>query len=168
MLHNLLQGISALPKSAPIFLKVGNDQTEATLHEILQVAESFGALVDGYIISNLAKDRSKLHLQSSPELLAKLPRGGISGKPISKHANDLLRFAFKELAGKKVLVGLGGVFTAQDAYEKIKSGASLVQLLTGMIYEGPSVVKNIKKGLVSLLAQDGYKNISEAVGTNVK
>lgn len=168
MLRDLLLGISRLPKHSPIFLKVGNDQTETTLHKILEVSESFGDLIDGYIVSNLAKDRTKLLLKSSPELLAKLPVGGISGKPISKHANDLIRFAFRELKGKKTIIGLGGVFTAQDAYEKIRSGSSLVQLLTGMIYEGPAVVKHIKKGLAKLLVQDGFKNVADAVGVDVK
>jgi dihydroorotate dehydrogenase len=66
------------------------------------------------------------------------------------------------------LIGLGGVFTAEDAYEKIKAGASLVQIITGLIYGGPTTVKKINKELVELLARDGYRHISEAVGKENK
>ena len=66
------------------------------------------------------------------------------------------------------MIGCGGVFSAEDAYEKIKLGASLVQLITGMIYNGPGFIKEINKGLISLLKRDGYNNIKEVIGKNVK
>ncbi len=67
-----------------------------------------------------------------------------------------------------MIIGVGGIFSAKDAYEKIKSGASLVQLITGMIFEGPQLIGQINKGLVDLMKTDGYSNISEAIGANHK
>ena len=76
----------------------------------------------------------------------------------------LIKFAYKNYRNKFIIIGCGGVFSAEDAYEKIKLGASLVQLITGMIYEGPALIKKINEGLVSLIEKDGYKNISDAIG----
>ena len=95
-------------------------------------------------------------------------KGGLSGLPTKKKSNEILKQIYKKTKGKYVLVGVGGIFNAEDAYEKIKNGASLVQLITGMIYEGPGLIKKINKGLVKLLEKDGFSNISEAIGKNVK
>ena len=74
---------------------------------------------------------------------------------------------FKKTKGKFIIIGSGGVFNGEDAYRKIKNGASLVQLITGMVYEGPGIVKKINQELVELLEKDGYKNIKMAIGSNV-
>ena len=81
-------------------------------------------------------------------------------------SNQLIAKVYKIYGGKKIIIGCGGVFSAADAYKKIRLGASLVQLITGMIFEGPQLIGQINQGLVELLAKDGFKNISEAVGVD--
>ena len=91
--------------------------------------------------------------------------GAVSGKPVESLLNNCLSEMYKRMNQDKYkLISAGGIFTAEDAYKKIKLGASLVQLLTGMIYQGPSIVKQINKGLLELLAADGFQNITQATG----
>ncbi|MBM3204797.1 hypothetical protein FJZ48_02335 [Candidatus Uhrbacteria bacterium] len=99
--------------------------------------------VHGMILSNLTKQRNRPEIQ--PEEVASIPVGGINGD-------------------RYTIIGCGGVFSAQDAYEKIRQGATLVQLITGMIFEGPQLIGEINQGLVSLLKRDGYQHISQAIG----
>ena len=95
-------------------------------------------------------------------------KGGLSGEPVRKLSDDLIKYVYKKTRGKYVIIGLGGIFSAEDAYRKIKNGASLVQLIIGMIYEGPDVIKKINRGLARLLERDWFSNINEAVGVNIK
>ena len=131
------------------------------------MAEKY-AFIDGFVVGNLAKRRDGLELKSSPDRLNLLPHGGISGTPLKELATDIIRHIYRKTRGKYIIIGLGGVFTAEDAYEKIKAGASLVQVVTGLIYNGPTVVKKINRGLAELLARDGYAHVSEAVGAENK
>ena len=93
-------------------------------------------------------------------------QGGVSGKVAQQASDDQVKYVYEKTKGKYVIMGCGGVFTAEDAYKKIKNGASLIQLITGMIYEGPQAISSINEGLVRLLKKDGYKNIKEAIGKN--
>ena len=86
---------------------------------------------------------------------------------VKPKALKLVRYAYMKAGDRYVIVGCGGIYTAEDAYELIKNGATLLQLITGMIYGGPGAMKKINKGLVKLLERDGYENISEAVGVEV-
>ena len=88
----------------------------------------------------------------------------MSGKIVEEMANEHIKYVYKKTQGRYVIIGLGGVFNAEDAYKKIRLGASLVQLITGMIYEGPQLISDINSGLVKLLKRDGFTNISQAVG----
>jgi dihydroorotate dehydrogenase len=94
--------------------------------------------------------------------------GGFSGKIVSELSDILISKVYKYFKGQKIIIGCGGVFTAQDAYKKIKLGASLIQLITGMIYQGPQSIAEINIGLVKLLQKDGFKKISQAVGMDSK
>jgi dihydroorotate dehydrogenase len=94
-------------------------------------------------------------------------KGNLSGKPNKEITTELVRRAYKKYGNKLIIIGIGGIMSAEDAYEKIKAGASLVALITGLIYEGPQLVGDINKGLVKLLKADGYTHISEAVGKDV-
>ena len=94
----------------------------------------------------------------------KLEKGGLSGKPIAKISNETIFKFYKILKDKTKIIGVGGVSNGQDAFEKITSGATLVQLYTGMVYKGPGLVKDMKKELISILKKENIKNISEAVG----
>ena len=89
----------------------------------------------------------------------------MSGEPLGKISNDLIKKFYKETKGDITIIGVGGINSGMTAYEKLKSGASLLQLYTGMIYEGPGIVKKIKAELIEILEKEKIKNVSEIVGT---
>ncbi|MFH1078483.1 MAG: quinone-dependent dihydroorotate dehydrogenase [Patescibacteria group bacterium] len=157
----LLGGIDAVATDKPVFVKITADTTTEQLDVILDVIGRHR--VDGLIISNLTKKFDSPLIQKD-ELLPGM-KGGFGGKPVQRLADDLISHAYRKAGGRYVIIGLGGIFTAADAYEKIRRGASLVQLVTGMIYEGPQVVGDINHGLVELLERDGFKTIKDAVGS---
>ena len=148
-LDALLTELDKIYTKKPIFLKLPPDLSEKQIDSILTVTRQHR--VHGFIASNLTKQHS-------------YGKGGMSGKFVEKKANVLIAQLYKKTKGEMTIVGSGGVFSAEDAYEKIRLGASLIQLITGMIYEGPQVVSEINLGLVQLLKADGYTSISEAVG----
>lgn len=166
LLRQLLSALEQEEKPCPVFLKISNHLSVRELDYII-AAVSDTSLVDGFIVSNLSKDRSALHLKSSQTLLDSLPLGGISGRPISNQANKLISYLYTSTRGAYPIIGLGGIFDAFDAYEKIRAGASLVQIITGLIYGGPATVLRINRGLVELLRRDGYTHISQAIGTKL-
>jgi dihydroorotate dehydrogenase len=163
MLETLLAAIAKEKKTCPVFLKISAHLSIEEVDAIIAVVEKY-SFVDGFVVANLAKNRDILHLRSRKEQLNAIPDGGISGAPIRMLTTAMIRHIYKRTAGKYILIGLGGVFTAEDAYEKIKAGASLVQLVTGLIYDGPVAIKRINQGLVKLLARDGYATVADAVG----
>jgi len=167
LLDDLLAAFSKERKVSPIFLKISNDLSLGEVDEVLAVTGKY-PFVDGFVMGNLAKRRDGLRLKSSSARLNIIPKGGISGAPIQDLSTDLIRHIYRKTNGKYALIGLGGVFTAEDAYKKIKAGASLIEIVTSLIYEGPTVVKKINKGLVELLAHDGYEHVSDAVGAEAK
>lgn len=146
----------------PHFLKLSPDQTEKTTEKIVMLALKYG--VDGFICSNLTKPRENPGIIDS-----KVPeKGGMSGKVVEEKSNQLLELVYRLTEGKVPLVGCGGVFTAEDAYRKIREGACLIQMITGMLFEGPQVIGEINRGLLELLKKDGFSSIQEAVGVDVK
>lgn len=155
----LLSEIDKIPTKKPIFLKISPDLQKDSVDEIIEVCNRH--LIHGFICANLTKNRSNPKIKDSevPE------KGGISGKVQEDLANDLIRYVYQKTRGEYIIIGCGGVSSAEDAYKKIKSGASLIQMITGMIFEGPQIVSEINRGLVSLLKDDGYANISDAIGT---
>jgi len=161
-LELLLEKIIKLPKTKPIFIKLSPDLSENNIDQIIDLAIKYN--IDGFICSNLTKKRENKNIidKDVPEV------GGISGKVVESLANDLISYIYKKTNGQKIIIGVGGVFTAEDAYKKIKMGASLIQIITGMIFNGPGTISDINLGLVKLLEKDGYKNISEAIGQNNK
>ena len=94
--------------------------------------------------------------------------GGLSGKPLFLKSNKVLEQLANEKKKNTLLIGTGGIFSAMDAYEKIKIGASAIQIYSGFIYQGPMLLEKIKKELVRLVRADGYKNLAEAIGTKSK
>ena len=157
-LNVLLERIMTIQKSKPIFLKLSPDLSQKEVDEIIATAVKWK--IDGFICTNLTKNRDNKNImdENAPKL------GGLSGKVLNDLSDELLRYVYKKTNGKFIIIGSGGIFTAKDAYRKIKAGASLVQLITGMIFEGPQAISEINFGLAKLLKIDGYKNISEAVG----
>lgn len=148
----------------PVFLKLSPDSTLAELDAL--IALSLHYKITGLICSNLVKKKENALLAEKER--NKWMHGGVSGAPVKKHALRQIAHAYKKSNGKLVLIGCGGIFTAEDAYEYIKNGTSLVQLITGMIYQGPQVISAINQGLVTLLKKDGYANIQEAIGVQVR
>ncbi|OGY40098.1 MAG: dihydroorotate dehydrogenase (quinone) [Candidatus Brennerbacteria bacterium RIFOXYC1_FULL_41_11] len=160
-LNKLLQSVNQLGIKKPIFIKMPiNIADDEALVMLKVIAENKMA---GVIFGNLQKDRNNEVLKH--EEVARFPVGYFSGKPTEKRSNELIKLAYQNFGKQLVIIGCGGVFSAEDAYKKIKLGASLVQLITGVIYEGPQLVSEINRDLVKLLKKDGYNNISEAVGT---
>ncbi|PJE61723.1 quinone-dependent dihydroorotate dehydrogenase, partial [Candidatus Roizmanbacteria bacterium CG10_big_fil_rev_8_21_14_0_10_39_12] len=120
--------------------------------------------ITGVIFGNLQKDRKDPSFVQDEILTAGV--GNFSGKPTFRRSNELIKLAYSEYGKKLIIIGCGGVFTAEDAYRKIRLGATLIQMITGMIFEGPQRITQINRGLVDLLQADGYSHISEAVGVD--
>lgn len=166
--HGLKEALTLLAQLSlcrPVFIKMPLERTEEQLRALIEVAKDF-SFVRGLILSNLAKDRNNPHFH--PDEISCAGAGNFSGKPLEEKANLLLKFAYKNYSDRFILIGVGGVFNAQDAYKKFRSGATLVQLITGMVYQGPQVIGEINQGLAKLLKKDGFKNISEAIGADVR
>lgn len=163
-LERLLTETDKIKTKKPLFIKISPELTIKQLDELLSVCAKHN--LQGFIISNLVKDRSKLAIPA--EDFAKVGMGSLSGKIVYDRSNELISYIYQKTKRKYIIIGCGGIFTAEDAYEKIKRGASLVQLITGMIYEGPMAIKKINVGLVELLEKDGFNHITEAVGSKYR
>ncbi len=163
-LKALLAAVFAVKLTRPLFIKMPISEPDEEVKKMLDTAAQFP--VAGVIFGNLQKDRT--HPDLIPSEVAVHGKGNFSGKPTEKRSNELIGFAYKHYGNKLVIIGSGGVFSAEDAYKKIKLGASLVQLITGIIYEGPQLIAQINLGLLELLKKDGFKHISEAVGADMK
>lgn len=152
----------------PVLLKLSPPLSErvvfdSAVDEAVSLGMEYG--VAGFIATNTASDRDGLSTES--ERLAAVGEGGLSGRPIEARATHLVRYLYRRIGATVPIIGVGGVFSAEDAYRKIRSGASLVQLYTGLIYRGPGVVREIKLGLIRLLERDGFSSIADAVGVDV-
>jgi dihydroorotate dehydrogenase len=158
----LLNKLSYLNINKPLFIKMYSEKTTDETMALCDVASNY-KWVNGFIFANLVKDRTNPAFDK--EEIKNAGRGNFSGKPTEKLSNNLISEVYKKYKDRFIIIGCGGIFTGEDAYEKIKRGATLVQMITGMIYEGPSQIGKINKELGVLLLKDGYKNISEAIGT---
>jgi len=155
MLPKLLEKIQENNyKKKPILIKIGPDLEELELDVIVKNVLDYN--IDGVVATNLIKDLTKINPK-------KVYKGGISGKLLEKYSNKTINYLYKKSEGRFKIVGLGGIFNGKDAYEKIKLGASLVQVYTGMVFEGPGLIKKILKELVMLLKKDGL-DLNKACG----
>lgn len=143
----------------PLWLKLAPDLTEDQCAAVADTVKKFP--LDALVISNTTTARPAT-LQSE----FKNEEGGLSGAPLMMSSTARLRLFYKLLGDSISLVGVGGIFSADDAYAKIRAGASLVQVYTGLIYQGLGLVRQINVGLLDLLKQDGYSHLREAVGTH--
>lgn len=160
-LKALLTALNKLKIKKPVFVKMPINETNQQIIKMLDLIIQF-KFIKGVIFGNLQKDRKDPSFY--PEEVRRFKRGNFSGKPTEKRSNELIKLAYRKYGKKLVIIGCGGIFSAKDAYRKIKLGASLVQLITGMIFEGPQLITQINLDLMELLQKDGFKNISEAVG----
>jgi len=163
-LDALLSELDRVETEKPVFIKLGADISNDDLDAIVNVADRHR--VHGFVLSNLTKRRTRKEIIS--EELTGINVGGISGRPTRRASNRLIARLYRRAGDRYVIIGLGGIFSAEDAYEKIRLGATLVQLITGMIFEGPQLIGEINRGLVKLLEQDGFSHISEAVGSEYR
>lgn len=162
-LEMLLAAIDDLAIHRPISIKMPIDKPWVEFRALLEVIVQHN--IQAVTIGNLRKERKGLKLQDS---LPSQVKGNLSGAPTREISTRLIHNTYKHYGSKLVIIGVGGIFTAQDAYDKVRAGASLVALITGMIFEGPQVVGDINAGLVALLKRDGYSNITQAIGVDVK
>jgi len=162
-LESCLSALDELDLILPVFLKVSPLGGIEAIERVLAAADS-RAFVSGFMF-NLPP--VKPEGMRTPEKIWRALPGAVSGPPASALADLCIRETFRRMDRKRhVLIGAGGISTAEDAYAKIRSGASLVQLLTALIYDGPGVVRRITRGLAELLARDGVKHVTDAVGVD--
>ena len=158
-LEQLLTAIDSLDLNQLIFIKMPVNLDWTKTKELLDVIVSHN--IAGVTIANLAKDRRSVNLKDElPTSVA----GNLSGKPTWDLSNKLISRCYLEYGDKLTIIGVGGIFSADDAYTKIRLGASLVELITGMIFEGPQLPSQIVDGLEKRLKADGFDHISQAIG----
>ncbi len=163
-LEKLLEKLKSFKLKKPIFVKMPIDRNDQEFLAILKTISQF-SFIKGVIIGNLFKDRKSSLLDKRE--VNKFKVGNFSGKPCEPRSNELIRLTYNNYKNKLIIIGCGGIFSGQDAYIKIKLGASLVQLITGMIYQGPQLVSQINLELEELLEKDGFSNIKQAVGIGI-
>lgn len=164
LLTALLDRLKTLGPRKPVFLKVAPINDIATLERFLTVVEAHD-YVSGYGV-NLPPGKPP-GLRTSSQILDRMP-GAVAGRPSAAAANRMTAELYRRIdRRKRHIISSGGVFTAEDAYRKVRLGASLVQVLTALVYEGPGIVRRIVGGLAALLERDGFQNVREAVGVDV-
>ena len=134
----------------PILLKIAPDLTNEQLDDIVEIVLETG--IDGVIATNTTINRQGL--QTDEKALASIGAGGLSGKPLTKQSTEVIRYIHRKSEGKFPIVGVGGIHSPEDAIEKLNAGASLIQLYTGFIYEGPGLAKRINKSLIEQSKND--------------
>lgn len=164
LLDDLLAGVQAAGVTKPVVLKLKPDLSEELIDNILAIAGKYD-FVRGFIVSNLTLQRDDLSPENRAKIIGK--SGNLSGRLVRQRANRMIEMIYRKAGQRFVIIGVGGIFSAEDAYEKICLGASLVELVTGLIFEGPLIVSRINRGVVELLRRDGFRSISEAVGSRV-
>lgn len=146
--------------NAPLLVKIAPDLTDREVEDVAEVALFAG--VDGVVATNTTTERpSGLHGRAARQ------QGGLSGPPLFERSTSVLRRLAARTEGRMPLVGVGGVSTGEQAYDKIKAGASLVQLYTGLVYRGPRVFRDVAEELSALLRRDGFAHVEQAVGQEV-
>ena len=144
--------------AAPLLVKLSPDLPEPAVEDTLDLVTELG--LDGVVATNTTTERpDSLRSPNASE------QGGLSGKPIERDATEMVRFVAERV--DVPVVGVGGISSAEGAYRKIRAGASLVQLYTGLVYEGPSLARDINEGLLDRLEADGFDSVTEAVGADL-
>jgi dihydroorotate dehydrogenase len=163
---NLLQQENIAHK--PIFVKIAPDLDWVAIADIISLAKTYQ--LAGIIATNttIRRDGLKTPVINQTGKSPQEEAGGISGEPLRDRSTEVIRFIWQQTQGQIPIIGVGGIFSPEDAWEKITAGASLIQVYTGWIYEGPLMVRRILAGLLSKLEQNGLNSINEAVGLEVK
>jgi len=138
---------SAKDKRKPLLLKIAPDLTNEQLDDIIQIVAD--TKLDGLIATNTTIDRSGL--KTSKNWLKEIGNGGLSGQAVKNRSTEVIRYISEKSKNSFPIIGVGGIHSAEDAIEKLNAGASLVQIYTGFVYEGPSIVKKINQGILKSL-----------------
>lgn len=144
----------------PLLLKIAPDLSKDQLTEIVKTAST--TKIDGFIATNTTLSREGLHSPGKNEA------GGLSGKPLTNRSTEMIRLIYQITRGQIPIIGVGGIFTGQDAFDKIRAGANLIQVYTGMIYHGPLIAKKINQELLHLLDQHDIPSIQQLIGRDEK
>lgn len=158
LLAGVMEARATLPRPIPIFLKIAPDLTSDELAQIAEVA--LASNLSGIIATNTTLSREGLKSANRDQA------GGLSGAPVFEKSTRVLAQLSRLTKGSLPLIGVGGISSPEDAYQKIRAGASAVQLYTAMVYQGMSLIARVANGLDMLLARDGFANVAEAVGTD--
>ncbi|GJM84206.1 hypothetical protein HMSSN139_67020 [Paenibacillus sp. HMSSN-139] len=145
-------------KSKAVLVKIAPDVSFDELEYMVETIQNSG--VSGLIATNTTLSRDGITHVNARET------GGLSGKPLGARSTEIISRVYRQTGGRLPIIGSGGIFTADDAYAKIRAGASLVEIYTALIYEGPEINRKLHRGLRELLRRDGYRHISEAVGAD--
>ncbi|AGB38950.1 quinone-dependent dihydroorotate dehydrogenase [Natronococcus occultus] len=160
-LHSIFETLAAEnDDDVPILVKIGPDSPEDSMLELLGIVEDHD--LDGIVATNTTTGREGVNSPKAAE------RGGLSGAPLAERSTEVIRTLARNADDDLPIVGVGGVDSAEGAYEKIRAGASLVQLYTGFVYGGPGTARRINQGLVDLLEQDGFSSVEDAVGADLE
>ena len=164
-LDQLLIAINDLKILRPIFVKMPISKTDEEIFKIMNVIIRYNC-IKAVIFGNLQNNRN--HPSLKQDEVKKFSKGNFSGLPCRQRSDELIKTIFKKYGPRIKIIGCGGIFSAEDAYRKIKLGATLVQLITGLVFEGPQLVSQINEQLIILLKKDGYSSISQAVGHDLE
>jgi dihydroorotate dehydrogenase len=141
-----MEWIDDKPLKKPILLKIAPDLTNEELKDIVETIKELK--IDGVVATNTTIGRKGLNTPT--EILQKIGEGGLSGKPLARRSTEIIQLLRKSLGNEFPIIGVGGIHSVDDAIEKLHAGASLIELYTGFIYEGPGLLKKIKKALLKL------------------
>nr|WP_237691043.1 quinone-dependent dihydroorotate dehydrogenase [Paenibacillus caui] len=144
--------------SKAVLVKIAPDVTDEELEYMVDTISKSG--VSGIIATNTTVSREGLRHPHAKET------GGLSGKPLQERSTEIVRRVYRQTGGSLPIIGSGGIFNSEDAYRKIRAGASLVEIYTALIYEGPEINRKLYSGLKECMLRDGFKHISEAVGAD--
>jgi len=158
LLGELVRINRRLARPRPLFLKISPDESPAQLEQVVSAASAAG--IAGFIATNTTVSRDTIVSPLAEQV------GGLSGQPLAERARQTVASIFGMTAGRLPIIGVGGVSSGADAYARIRAGASLVQLYTALIYEGPALIYTIKRDLVRLLRRDGLSSVAQAVGAD--
>jgi len=163
MYRECLAGLDVLNPNKPVFIKLSPDISTGRLLEIMAETDKF-SWVKGFILCNLTHDRSSLQSGN----LSKTSAGGVSGAHLRELSDRSLEAAYKNGHHRYEFIGMGGIDSVEHAYRKIRLGATALQIVTSLIYNGPLWPSQLMRGLADRLKQDGFKNVKQAVGADVK
>jgi len=167
LLHALFTTRRALDITVPVLVKLPPSISpkivfDSLIHEIITVSLEHG--VSGFIASNTSQDRTGL--TTSSKILGRIGAGGLSGHPLLERTLQLVRYVYRQTEGKVPIIGVGGIDSSEAAFRMLRAGASLIQIYTGLIYEGPRLIRNIKEDLVNLVEKEGYKTVGALIGAD--